>query len=301
MSDLLANTFEFESNPSSSDPPREAIIPTVIIDRCALFREGLKDALGGSAFTVVASTADLKDVRLSNASSSAPLLIILAASGNLGDDVTALKLARAQFLYATTVSLCRECQPQHAAALFAAGVGAILLTPSRFENFIEALELAMLGQHVVPLHLIDSCVRSDSVEPEEAVAEAWPVSPEKPGERPSRLSIREVEIVQCLLAGEPNRSIAQRLMISEATVKVHVKAILRKIKVKNRTQAAIWAVNNIEAGSICVSTDRSRHAPMLGSAGLSAQYRDVPGSMAPPISLPPMARPASDAWRLMPA
>jgi len=32
--------------------------------------------------------------------------------------------------------------------------------------------------------------------------------------------------------------------IAEATVKVHVKAILRKIRVRNRTQAAIWAMNN---------------------------------------------------------
>ena len=47
-----------------------------------------------------------------------------------------------------------------------------------------------------------------------------------------------------LLLGHPNKVIARRLEISEATVKVYVKAILRKLRVRNRTQAAIWAFNN---------------------------------------------------------
>jgi two-component system nitrate/nitrite response regulator NarL len=40
----------------------------------------------------------------------------------------------------------------------------------------------------------------------------------------------------------PNKSIARELNITEATVKVYVKGLLRKIKVSNRTQVAIWAL-----------------------------------------------------------
>ncbi|HLZ78626.1 MAG TPA: LuxR C-terminal-related transcriptional regulator, partial [Sphingomonas sp.] len=43
--------------------------------------------------------------------------------------------------------------------------------------------------------------------------------------------------------GDANKVIARKLGIAEATVKVHVKAILRKLHVLNRTQAAIWVVN----------------------------------------------------------
>jgi two-component system, NarL family, nitrate/nitrite response regulator NarL len=46
-----------------------------------------------------------------------------------------------------------------------------------------------------------------------------------------------------LLNGDANKVIARKVDIAEATVKVHVKAILRKIRVQNRTQAAIWAMN----------------------------------------------------------
>src|SRR3979490_2809157 len=58
------------------------------------------------------------------------------------------------------------------------------------------------------------------------------------------LSTREKSILRRLIEGDSNKCIARKIDIAEATVKVHVKAILRKIRVKNRTQAAVWAMNN---------------------------------------------------------
>jgi two-component system nitrate/nitrite response regulator NarL len=58
------------------------------------------------------------------------------------------------------------------------------------------------------------------------------------------LSPREQEILQSLVTGASNKLIAIKLGITEATVKVHLKTLLRKIDVNNRTQAAIWAMNN---------------------------------------------------------
>jgi two-component system, NarL family, nitrate/nitrite response regulator NarL len=46
-----------------------------------------------------------------------------------------------------------------------------------------------------------------------------------------------------LKEGSPNKVIARKLDMAEATVKVHIKSLLRKIEVGNRTQAAIWATN----------------------------------------------------------
>ena len=47
------------------------------------------------------------------------------------------------------------------------------------------------------------------------------------------------------MEGDSNKLIARKFDITEATVKVHVKAILRKIRAKNRTQAAIWAASHL--------------------------------------------------------
>ena len=70
--------------------------------------------------------------------------------------------------------------------------------------------------------------------------------PAIPGARPSvsrPLSARETGILRHLARGESNKVIARQLDITEATVKVHIKAILRKIQVRNRTQAAVWALD----------------------------------------------------------
>jgi DNA-binding CsgD family transcriptional regulator len=59
-----------------------------------------------------------------------------------------------------------------------------------------------------------------------------------------QLSHRERQVLTCLAHGESNKEIARVWDISEATVKVHLKAILRKINMRNRTQAAIWAIEH---------------------------------------------------------
>jgi two-component system nitrate/nitrite response regulator NarL len=60
-----------------------------------------------------------------------------------------------------------------------------------------------------------------------------------------QLSTREKCILRCLAKGDANKVIARKVGIPEVTVKVHVRAILRKIGVRNRTQAAIWAMKRI--------------------------------------------------------
>jgi two-component system nitrate/nitrite response regulator NarL len=59
-----------------------------------------------------------------------------------------------------------------------------------------------------------------------------------------QLSEREVQILNGLVKGYANKVIARRYDLAEATVKVHIKSILRKIRVGNRTQAAVWALEN---------------------------------------------------------
>jgi DNA-binding NarL/FixJ family response regulator len=65
----------------------------------------------------------------------------------------------------------------------------------------------------------------------------------------SSLTLRETEILNCLSLGRSNKEIACDLDIAEATVKVHVKTLLRKLRVKNRTQAALWALQPKECNT----------------------------------------------------
>jgi two-component system, NarL family, nitrate/nitrite response regulator NarL len=66
--------------------------------------------------------------------------------------------------------------------------------------------------------------------------------------RRDELTSREAEVLRRLARGQCNKLIARDLGIADATVKVHVKSLLRKLRVLNRTQAAVWAVSNGFAG-----------------------------------------------------
>ncbi|MGC4250692.1 MAG: response regulator transcription factor [Sphingobium sp.] len=97
----------------------------------------------------------------------------------------------------------------------------------------------------IPLALTSllQCLGQDSGGDSEAEGiEGAMIGQGAPGRAP--LSAREGEILFCLAHGQANKHIARRLDITEATVKVHVKTILRKLHLTNRTQAAIWAVQN---------------------------------------------------------
>ena len=58
------------------------------------------------------------------------------------------------------------------------------------------------------------------------------------------LSAKELVVMRCLARGFGNKEISRSVGIAEATTKVHVKAIMRKLGVSNRTQAAVWAVRD---------------------------------------------------------
>ncbi|WP_261129839.1 response regulator transcription factor [Bacillus sp. Marseille-Q3570] len=60
----------------------------------------------------------------------------------------------------------------------------------------------------------------------------------------SELTEREKEVLMCLVDGLSNKEIGERLFISDKTVKIHVSKIFKKINVKSRSQAVIYAVQN---------------------------------------------------------
>ena len=61
------------------------------------------------------------------------------------------------------------------------------------------------------------------------------------GDYEFELSKRQKEILQCLKQGASNKVIARQLQLAEATVKIHIRSLLKKLRLSNRTQAAIWA------------------------------------------------------------
>jgi len=120
-----------------------------------------------------------------------------------------------------------------------AGVDGFCLTASNRDVLVHSIALVLLGEVVVPSELLLTLME-DSVrgieQPHGLISETVH------GSAPQKsLSAREIEVLSWLREGVPNKTIARNLNLAETTVKVHVKAILRKIGAVNRAQAAIWA------------------------------------------------------------
>jgi DNA-binding NarL/FixJ family response regulator len=88
--------------------------------------------------------------------------------------------------------------------------------------------------------------RPDGINREKLVATARSSDLQTAAAIPS-LSERERQIIDGLIKGQSNKTIARACEITEATVKVHMKAILRKVPCSNRTQVAIWALEQGDA------------------------------------------------------
>jgi len=73
---------------------------------------------------------------------------------------------------------------------------------------------------------------------------------------------RQAMILKSLVNGDSNKVVARKLHIAEETVKVHMKRLLRRIGVKNRTQAAIWALNNYFVPGANETGDLRRARPL---------------------------------------
>jgi two-component system nitrate/nitrite response regulator NarL len=122
------------------------------------------------------------------------------------------------------------------AEYFGAGVDGYLLKDVSTQALIASLNLVLTGERVFSSGLIPLVVeQAVANRPSEAIGNSIDGV---------ELSERETEILRHLAAGEANKVIANQLNVAEATVKVHIKHILKKTAVQNRTQAAIWAINN---------------------------------------------------------
>jgi len=250
-------------------------VPTVIVDKSCLFRAGLIHTLVKTRFRVVADcaslselpvkalngkpalllismdgdTASLAQVRLLQEAHSALQIVMLSEQFSLEEALSALRSGRHSYLMKDEISPEIVLKSLELTLL-----GAAVVVSRGFVDGIANDRAAVTDETVAPEDRLNdrAAVTDETVAPEdrpEDVAEcAAPVAAERPQRAPG-LSGRERLILSHLMQGAANKHIARELGIAEATVKVHVKSLLRKVRVHNRTQAAMWGINNLDSAS----------------------------------------------------
>src|SRR5262249_40640845 len=221
----------------------------ILIGPHALLREGLSHILRDAQFRVMASAASLSDVAPNAFQRDNRVFLIIESHGDLDITLRQIALFKEHHPDGRVAVLASRNRPADMIAAFHAGVNVYLDSEERCDAFIKALELVMLGETILPPELLfyvryplgeEASLKVDRHLPEPTPGMAQLAELEWP-----QLSPRENSILRCIAEGVSNKVIARKIESTEATVKVHVKAILRKVRVRNRTQAAIWAVNHL--------------------------------------------------------
>jgi two-component system nitrate/nitrite response regulator NarL len=233
----------------------------ILLGENRLFRDGIRQMLANSSISVIAEGRDVRDAVSAGDPDPAPELIIfhVASESSAASPVGLIDDLRRHFPAAKLVLLADPSAKAVLPAFIQADVSAVLLTEISGEMLERSLDLVLSDHRLFPADSVSSITGGAHAEN----GHDHPPNGDGTHEGNNHLALspplsrREYQVVRCLAIGLSNKTIARELNITEGTVKVHVKGLLRKVKAANRTQLAIWALRQANLMGI----EPSRSAP----------------------------------------
>jgi len=204
----------------------------LLIDDHTLFRVGLLGLLEHRGIEVVAAVGDGPEgLRLAQELEPDVILLDMRLPGMNGIEV--LRQLRSMGRTMPVVMLTTSSNEQDLVESLRSGAQGYLIKDTEPDELVVALREIMAGKTVVARNLAPVLVK---IVQRDGSAETQSSDPF------SELTPRESEILGLLAEGQSNKMIARNLGISDGTVKLHVKSILRKLGVHSRVEAAVIAV-----------------------------------------------------------
>lgn len=209
----------------------ETAASIMLVDDHPLLRKGLRQLLTLSGeMEVVAEASNGKDA-IKLASELDPDLILLDLNMQGMDGLETLRHLRDEGVTSRIVMLTVSDADEDVLSTISAGADGYLLKDMEPEDMLVQIERALSGKMVL----------SEAVTQVLATAIRNPTTKDAVGS--DSLTQRELEILKLIAKGMSNKVIARELDISDGTVKVHVKHLLKKLHLRSRVEAAVWMIN----------------------------------------------------------
>ncbi|MCD8521941.1 MAG: two-component system response regulator NarL [Saccharospirillaceae bacterium] len=203
----------------------------MLVDDHPLLRKGLKQLLAFEDDLEVIAEASSGVEAIDLAIEDEPDLIILDLHMQGMDGLQTLNKLRDRGITSRIVMLTVSDADDDVLTAIGQGADGYLLKDTDPDMLLEQIKQAVGGKMVLS----------------EAVTKVLAAAIRRPAVRPASeldaLTGREVEILECIAKGMSNKVIARELDISDGTVKVHVKHLLKKLGLRSRVEAAVWMVN----------------------------------------------------------
>lgn len=202
----------------------------LLIDDHPMLRNGVKQLIEMDEELSVVGEASNGLAGLELAAELDPDLILLDLNMPELNGLATLDLLRSKPLSGRVVVFTVSNYEDDVVNAFKRGADGYLLKDMEPENLLAALRQAAIGEMVI----------SDKLAPILAANLRAPHVVEQRDIK--QLTAREMDILRLISQGLSNKLIGRKLEITESTVKVHVKHLLRKMKFKSRVEAAVWAL-----------------------------------------------------------
>ncbi|HHV5163861.1 TPA: two-component system response regulator NarL [Klebsiella pneumoniae] len=210
----------------------------LLIDDHPMLRTGVKQLISMAPDIQVIGEASNGAQGIELAESLDPDLILLDLNMPGMNGLETLDKLREKSLSGRVVVFSVSNHEEDVVTALKRGADGYLLKDMEPEDLLKALQQAAAGEMVLSEALTP--VLAASLRANRATSDR-DISQLTPRERDiSQLTPRERDILKLIAQGLPNKMIARRLDITESTVKVHVKHMLKKMKLKSRVEAAVW-------------------------------------------------------------
>lgn len=204
----------------------------LIVDRQILFREGLSSLLQGQPDIEVVGEAGASAEALSMALELQPDIVLIDFGSGVKDGLDAIRAIHSRQREIGVIVLTHDDSDALLFNALKSGARGFLLKTSGIDVILDSLWAVMRGEVALSRAMMRRFLDrfTSQVGPDEPVQASL-----------DRLSRRELEIFGYVASGASNRQIADRLFISENTVKIHVHNILEKLNLNNRREIAAFA------------------------------------------------------------
>jgi len=203
----------------------------LVVDDHSLFRDGIVSLLDAAGFEVIGQ-ANNGIAAVDEALRLHPELVLLDIHMPEMNGLEALKRIKSALPETHVVMLTVAEDETYLAEAIKSGADGYLLKHLGGPEFIELLEGLKRGEAAITRKTATFLMKQIA-------------HPKVGHDRPvTVLSDREIEIIRLLAEGLSNKSISERLSLSGNTIKYHLKNILRKLNVQNRTEAVMYAIRN---------------------------------------------------------
>ena len=236
------------NGPSAGEPPPNQKIRIVVADDHPIFRDGLCRLLGlEEDFEVVAQAQDGRQV-LELLQQLEPDILLLDLKMPGLDGLGTLQRLQAARNKTRVIVLTASDDKNEFVQAMKLGTSGIVLKQTATEMLIKSIRKVHAGEIWLDSHTTAAVIRQFVAGEETPPPPPPQAAPQRDRER-SPLSQREREIVALVAQGFKNKEMAEKMFISEQTVKNHLHNIFDKLGVSDRLELALYAIhNNLHTG-----------------------------------------------------